>query len=250
MADYFTQMVVHQTIPDADMTPLERLLLSRVFDAEPDGDGIYLFSEQGPSDMLWLARAELEAALAASTTAESAANRFIREQLAKLEADAAEVELDMGELGWPFLFQDIVRRSSTLKFVSIEAAFTCSKMRSDGFGGMAMLITEEDVFSKSTGEHVQDFESQAAGHADSAGNHILCQLRYPVIRSIIAERLGEDDIAPEDVADEDITEAIQAAIERKSFETMQAELEGSMAARAITLARKRQRDLPNDDQPS
>ena len=27
MADYFEQTVVQQTIPDADMTPLERLLL-------------------------------------------------------------------------------------------------------------------------------------------------------------------------------------------------------------------------------
>lgn len=247
MADYFTQIVVHQTIPDADITPLERLLLSHIFDSEPDGNGIYLFSEQGPSDMLWLARTDLETALVASSAVKSAANEFIRGQLADLEVDATEVEIDMSEPGWPFLFQDIVCRSSTLKFVSIEAAFTCSKMRSDGFGGMAMLITADEVFSKSTGELLQDFENQVAGHADT-GSHILCQLRNSVIRSIITERLGEDDIAPEEVVDEDIAEAIQAAIGRKSFDTMQAELEGHIAARAITLARKRLRDLPKDDQ--
>lgn len=247
MADYFTQTVVHQTIPGTDITPLERLLLSHIFDAEPNGDGVYLFSEQGPSDMLWLTRAEIEKALAASRAVESNANGFIREQLANLAADVAEVEIDMSEPGWPFLFQDIVRRSSTLKLITIEAAFTCSKMRSDGFGGMAMLITADEVFSKSTGELLQDFESQAAGHADT-GNHILCQLRYSVIRSIIAERLGEDDITPEGVTDQDIADAIRAAIGRKSFDTMQAELEGHIAARAITLARKRLRDLPKDDQ--
>lgn len=249
MADYFSSTVVHQTIPAADITPLERLLLSHIFDAEPDGDGLYLFSEQGPSDMLWLTRAELETALAASAAVESTANDFIREQLAKLTADEAEVELDISVPGWPVLFQDIVRRSATLKSVSIEAAFTCSKMRSDGFGGMAMLITADDVFSKSTGELLQDFEDQAAGRADGAGNHILCQLRYPAIRSIIAERLGEDDISPEAVTDQDIADAVQAAVQRESFETMQAELEGQMAARAITLARKRLRG-DGDDSPT
>jgi hypothetical protein len=247
MADYFMQTVVHQTIPHADITPLERLLLSHIFEVQPDGDGLYPFSEQGPSDMLWLTSAELEEALAASMTAESAANGFIREQLAKSKADEGEIELDMSEPGWPFLFQDIVRRSSTLKFVSIEAAFTCSKMRSDGFGGMAMLITGNDVFSKSTGELLQEFEDQSIGHPGSAGDHILCRLRYSAIRAIIAERLDEDDIAPEAVTNLDIADAIRAAIERKSFETMQMELEGHRAARAITRARKRLRALPNDD---
>ena len=45
MADYFEQTVVQQTIPTADMTPLERLLLSRIFECEPDGDGWYFFAE-------------------------------------------------------------------------------------------------------------------------------------------------------------------------------------------------------------
>jgi hypothetical protein len=39
MADYYTPTVIQQTIPEADMTPLERMLLSNVFDAERDGDG-------------------------------------------------------------------------------------------------------------------------------------------------------------------------------------------------------------------
>ena len=39
MADYFTPTDIQQTIPEADMTPLERLLLSHVFEAERDGDG-------------------------------------------------------------------------------------------------------------------------------------------------------------------------------------------------------------------
>ena len=41
MADYHSPTVVQPTIPNADMTPLERLLLTRIFEAEPDGDGLY-----------------------------------------------------------------------------------------------------------------------------------------------------------------------------------------------------------------
>ena len=52
MADYYTPTVIQPSIPDADMTPLERLLLSHIFDAECDSDGWYFFSEQGPADML------------------------------------------------------------------------------------------------------------------------------------------------------------------------------------------------------
>ncbi len=246
MADYFSQTVVHQSIPEGDISPLERLLLSHIFSAEPDEEGIYFFSEQGPSDMLWLPRGQLEQALAASQAVESGANDFIRSQLANLQADATEVDLDMSEPGWPFLFQDIVRRSSTLKYVSIEAAFTCSKMRSDGFGGMAMLITAEDVLSKTTGELLQEFEDRASGRSTTSGNHVLCQLRYPVIRSIIAKRLDEDDISAEAVTDQDIADAIQAAIEQKSFDAMQTEIEGQMAARAITIARRRLRAVPDE----
>jgi hypothetical protein len=241
MADYFTETVVHQSIPESDITLLERLLLSQVFSAEADGEGIYFFSEQGPSDMLWLTRAELETALKASEAIESGANGLVRCHLATLEKDATEVELDMSEPGWPFLFQDIVRRSSTLSFVSVEAAFTCTKMRCDGFGGMAMLITADEIFSKTTGELLQEFEHQIAGRADGRGSDVLCQLHRPAIRSIIAERLGEDDIQAEAVTDQDISDAIHAAIGRESFETMQMELEGHVAARAITIARKRLR---------
>ena len=33
MADYFEQTFVQQSIPETDMTPLERLLLTRIFES-------------------------------------------------------------------------------------------------------------------------------------------------------------------------------------------------------------------------
>ncbi|WP_156918307.1 hypothetical protein [Bradyrhizobium sp. Cp5.3] len=69
MADCYTPTVVQQTIPEADMTPLERLPLYRIFDAQCDGEEWYFFSEVGPADMIGVERAALEAALAASQAA-------------------------------------------------------------------------------------------------------------------------------------------------------------------------------------
>lgn len=159
MADYFTSTVLEPEIPDSDITALERLLLSNIFQAERYDGATYLFSEQGPSDMVFLKRATLASALADSEATESGANAFIKEHLAT--ADGDEVELDMSGPGWEFLVQDIVKRSATIPYVIVKSAFTCSKMRPDGFGGSAMLITADEVMAKSTYDLIEEFEAKA-----------------------------------------------------------------------------------------
>ena len=161
MADYFEQTVVQQIIPNADMTPLERLLLSLIFECERDGDGCYFFAEQSPSTMIFVTRAELEAALASSPDVASAAHLYVTEQLAAADGDATEIDLDLSGTSWEFFFQDIVKRSKTLAYVSVVAAFTCSKMRPDGFGGMAVLITRDAIVGKSTSDLLEDFLVEA-----------------------------------------------------------------------------------------
>jgi hypothetical protein len=161
MADYFSPTVIQPTIPVADITALERLLLSHIFNAEPDEDGLYFYADEGPADMIWLDRTQLDAALARSpTTIDSAATAFVSEQLARAPADNVEIELDLSG-GWEFIFQDIVRRSRSLRYVTAVSAFTCSKMWPDGFGGMAVLITAGAVMGKSTSDIIQDFLNEA-----------------------------------------------------------------------------------------
>ena len=161
MADYFEPTIIQQSIPAADMTPLERLLLSRIFECEPDGDGWYFFAQESPSTMIFATRAELEAALASSPETESAAHRYVTEHLAADNADATEIDLDLSGTSWEFFFQDIVKRSKTLAHVSVVTAFTCSKMRPDGFGGMAVLITRDAIVGKSTNDLLEDFLAEA-----------------------------------------------------------------------------------------
>jgi hypothetical protein len=161
MTDYFTPTVIQPAIPAADVTPLEHLLLSHIFYAQPDGDAFYLCADEGPADVIWLDRAPIEAALAESKSIESTAVTLVTEQLARLPADNAEIELDFSDSCWQSIFQDIVRRSSTLRYVTAVSAFTCSKMRPDGFGGMAVLITASEVMGKSTGDIIEDFLNEA-----------------------------------------------------------------------------------------
>jgi hypothetical protein len=161
MADYFSPTVIQPTIPAADITALERLLLSHIFNAELDGEGLYFYADERPADMIWLDRTQLDAALARSPTAtDSAATAFVTEQLARVPADNVEIELDLSG-GWEFIFQDIVRRSRSLRYVTAVSAFTCSKMRPDGFGGMAVLITAAAVMGKSTSDIIEDFLNEA-----------------------------------------------------------------------------------------
>ena len=163
MADYWTPTVIQQAIPDADMTPLERLLLSQIFEAERDGEGWYFFSEQGPANMLHVKRTALEAALVESEMpGENVANTIVRDHLAKPQAgaDAQHVDLDLSMTSWEGIMQDIVRRSPALNYVSAVASFTCSRMRPDGFGGMAVVISADAILGKSTTDLLEELIQQ------------------------------------------------------------------------------------------
>ncbi|WP_427980328.1 hypothetical protein [Acidocella sp.] len=168
MADYYTPTVVQETIPNADITALEQLLLSHVFEAVPDGGGVYFSSSEGPSDLIWVSRSELTQALAASHDKDSQVHSEIEKQLAAANPDdAGEIELDLAEASWEHMLQDIVRRSPTLRYITVTAAFMCSKMRADGFGGMALFITADAVKGFSTTEFIADCLAEIASGRES-----------------------------------------------------------------------------------
>ncbi len=166
MADYYTPTVIQQSIPDADMTPLELLLLSHIFDAERDGDGWYFFSELGPSDVLYVERAALEAALASSqSTDDNTANTFVKEHLPDPQSGEplpSHLDLDLTTTSWEFIMQDIVKRSPTLDYIAAVSSFTCSKMRPDGFGGAVVVISADEIIGKSTSDLLEEFIEQVA----------------------------------------------------------------------------------------
>jgi hypothetical protein len=162
MADYFSPTVIQQSIPIRDMTALERLLLTHIFDAEPDGEGLYFYADRCPADMIVVSRAELDAALAASPEpTQNTVATCVAEHLANLPPERTDVDLDLTGICWEAIIQDIVRRSSSLRYVTVLSSFICSRMRADGFGGMAVLITADRIVGKSTTDLIYDFLAEA-----------------------------------------------------------------------------------------
>jgi hypothetical protein len=159
MADYYDETIVQPTIPDAEMTTLEKLLLCNIFECERDGEGWYFYAEQGPSSFIVVNRAELRQAFAVSDDSENAAHIFVAGQIADgvLDGTSDDIDLDVSGTSWEAFFQDIVKRSKTLIYITVATAFTCSKMRPDGFGGAATVITANAVKGKSTYDIIADF---------------------------------------------------------------------------------------------
>ncbi len=165
MADYYTPTVVQQTIPNSAMSPLERLLLTNMFSADVLDDKYYFHAADGPETTITLEWSDLEAAIAASEDQPSCTLPTIQEQLAHREPDQTDVDLDLSGMSWEDIFQDIVRRSPDISYISVLSSFTCTKPRSDGFGGMAVLITATQISGKSTNDILEELMEEAeVGH--------------------------------------------------------------------------------------
>lgn len=127
MTDYFSPTIVQQAIPVAEVTSLEHLALSLVFDAECEGDALIFYFETGPGDWIGPSIAELRAACAASARIDSIIAAHVRACLADAEPDDTEIDLDLSTVSWEFLLQDIVRRSPTLDHVTVIGASPARK---------------------------------------------------------------------------------------------------------------------------
>lgn len=171
MADYYTPTVIEPMIPLAAMLPIERLFLAQVFDEELDGDGAYYFNEESPVDLIFLSAGDVRDALNAATPESSRLAQKLIDEYADAILGEDDIELDLSGDLWPDVLQDIVRRSPDLDHFAVTMAFTCSKMRLDGFGGLAMLITADEIRSASTHTLFDRFYKEAAANGEiSHGN--------------------------------------------------------------------------------
>lgn len=161
MANYYSPTVVQQVIAKRDMTELEVLILSQVFDAELDGETVYFCTSESPSDTIWIAADRLRAAIADPRAKGSTAlAELLGQHGAALEADD-EIEIDTSGGWWETVLQDIVRRSDTLDHLTVMTSFTCDKIRPDSCGGIATLITRDKVRGQSTEEIMAHFIAEA-----------------------------------------------------------------------------------------
>ena len=169
MANYYSPTVVQQVIPKRDMTELEVLILSQVFDADLEGETVYLCTSESPCDTIWVAANRLRAALDDPRAKGSTVLAELHGKHEEALQGDDEIEIDTSCGWWESLLQDIVRRSDTLDHLSVMTSFTCDKMRPDGCGGIATLITGDKIRGQSTEEIMAQFiaDAVAAGEMQS-----------------------------------------------------------------------------------
>lgn len=191
MADYHFPAVVTPSIPVADMTTLENLLLQQIFDESIDGNESYFHSWCGPSDILTVDAIELRTAWQESRVRESQINAYVGKRLKAFDATAEDkrsydIDLDLTgpDEDWTRMLQDIVRRSQTLDEIVVTTAFTCSKMRSDGFGGSVMRITADFIQYASTVEMLEEMREAPAISKAINGNENATRQRIEAIADI------------------------------------------------------------------
>lgn len=161
MADYYSQCVVSPQLPLRDITASEQLVLRNIFDSALLGEELYLFAEIGRHTSIALELPDMLEALSA-TAFESAATMLLTKGIDDIPAGAAIAEIEIDD-EWIDILQEILRRSSALAFITIETSFNCSKMRSDGFGGGAVVITADAVDTMSTRQFIDETRALRLG---------------------------------------------------------------------------------------
>ena len=167
MADYYSPFVISPPAPFADITPLEYLLLTHMLQSEEREDGLYLFCERDVECMPAVRAGELRQAYAGSFGVESsilsAVQLWLEEIIATEDDDDTDFDLDAHLEHSPYLMmlQDITRRSKAVTYFTLSGAYTCTKMRADGFGGWAALIYADDIRMQSTNDLLETFINEA-----------------------------------------------------------------------------------------
>lgn len=144
MADYYTAAVMNPFIPKQLVTEDEINILQRFgFRCEPtdQGNALYFWAEEYCSS--GYANPEV-------------ASRVFPEKKIDFEEEVDLCEDDLLDL----LMGIIQKSEGCLKYISIEAAMTCSKMCPDGFGGFAMFITADKCENTGTGQWLAQKEDE------------------------------------------------------------------------------------------
>ena len=142
MANYYHHTVVTPFIPVELMTPLEAWILKNTFEFEEGEDinSIYFFAEEGRNSFFETSDPEFVELLRGDDSP-------LAEKMAIEFAEAGSpAEWHLGSTSYIDVFQAIIKRSlGRLPYVCLETALTCGKMRPDGFGGVAEIITESQA---------------------------------------------------------------------------------------------------------
>lgn len=157
------KIITYPALPCADITPLERLVLSYVLDCAETDEGLELYTDTGPRNPVIVARRELIAALHASGGArECLLKGYIEDRvLAHLPHDDVEPEtpvlIDLSSFPWQFIVQDILTRSATAREFVVIQWINDSSQRPDTFGASVSLITRNGFSHATSADLLTEF---------------------------------------------------------------------------------------------
>lgn len=166
-----TRIYTHPPIPFADITPLEKLVLTHVLECSETDAGLVLFTDVSPNNPISVKRKPLlETFHASPPQVESALNTFIASRvLALLPAPSsaddmdATIDIDLGTFPWPFIVQDIVSRSPTLSEVTVIQWMNHPSHRRETYGASVSLITAKAIHHATSEDILARFRLQDRG---------------------------------------------------------------------------------------
>jgi len=166
MAYLQTKITTFPALPIADITPLEKLILSKVLDCAETDDGFELYTDAGPMNPVAVSRRELSTALDASDQAISSLlrnflNGHILCDLPAKDSDAeSTIIIDLSEFPWQFIVHDILTRSPTVREYVVIQWLNDVTQRPDSFGASVSLITENGIFHATSEDLLADFRKR------------------------------------------------------------------------------------------
>jgi len=171
MTNLETQIYIYPPIPFADVTPLEKLMLTHVLECSETDAGLVMFTDVGPINPISVKRRALVSAFRASASqAKSALNAFIGNRMLALlptspdgEDLDIDVEVDLSEFPWQFIVQDIVARSPSLPEMTVIQWMNHPSQRPETYGASVSLITGKGIRHATSEELLNRFRSQDRG---------------------------------------------------------------------------------------
>ena len=166
MTDFETRVYTYPPIPPADITPLEKLMLTHILECSETEAGLVLFTDAGPINPISVKRqALLDAFRTSAPQVDSALNAFIGSRILALMptspgGDDIAADIDLSEFPWQFIVHDIVARSPSLPEVTVIQWMNHPSQRLETYGASVSLITGRGIHHATSEDLLNRFRSQ------------------------------------------------------------------------------------------
>jgi hypothetical protein len=173
MDDLETTVVITPAIPLDDMTLLERLVLSHIFDAGETDDGLLLYSDRGAASHLRIPADELtNAYMMSRPVLHSDINGIIArvwKSWCEEDEPGKTVHVDLTDTSWEFILKDIVARSTALTEIRVLEWYRLPSQNPDSFGANIMLVTANEIIGRGSDDLFEEMRAETETQRPAEG---------------------------------------------------------------------------------